>query len=130
MSISLNTIIIFTDRLEELADFYTRVFNFGPWARAPNHLGCQLGSVYFGFDRIKKCEQRSNCGIMLWFEVDDINESYTKLIRNGAVNRYPPVKKPWGDILASVFDPDENIIGIVQKKSSENPTPERNKEII
>ncbi len=38
------------------------------------------------------------------------------MIELGAVKRYAPVRKAWGDVLASVFDPDGNIIGVVQKK--------------
>jgi predicted enzyme related to lactoylglutathione lyase len=27
---------------------------------------------------------------------------------------YPPIKTSWGDVLAAIFDPDGNVIGLSQ----------------
>jgi len=113
---SLNTIIVYTSNMTSLANFYTRSLGIGPFDKLPGHLGCQFGSVYFGFDQVQECPDASNCGITLWFEIDDIESAYKTLLENGAMSRYSPTKKPWGGFLASVFDPDGNIIGISQKK--------------
>jgi hypothetical protein len=36
----------------------------------------------------------------------------------GARLRYAPLTKPWGDVLASLYDLDGNLIGLSQRKSS------------
>ena len=46
----LETVIVFTGQMEALASFYAEGLGIGPFERQPGHLGCQLGSVYFGFD--------------------------------------------------------------------------------
>jgi lactoylglutathione lyase len=112
--ITIDTIIIFTENLDSLSQFYAKGLGIGPYEKAPNHLGCQLGSVYFGFDRVAKKENAGN-SVTVWFSVEDIDTVYARLLSLGAKERSAPSVKPWGDILASVYDSDGNIIGLVKK---------------
>ena len=52
----------------------------------------------------------------LWFRVDDIQVTFDRFTQMGAKVRYPPTKKAMGEVLASVFDPEGNIIGLAQRK--------------
>ncbi len=74
----LSAVIIYTNRMKELAFFYSEVFNIQSWEEAPGRLGCLLGSIYFGFDSIENCDRKSNCGVTLGFEVDDIQTIFRK----------------------------------------------------
>ncbi len=56
---SLETVIIFTERMEELAEFYQSALSLGPWEQSPSHLGQQVGPVYFGFDQVDDAGQGS-----------------------------------------------------------------------
>jgi hypothetical protein len=31
--------------------------------------------------------------------------------------RYPPTRKPWGALLASLYDPDGNMVGLAQRQA-------------
>ena len=114
---SLETVIVFTTRMKELAEFYCKGLDIGPYQESPQHLGCHAGSVYFGFDQAddESAKTRSELGPTLWFTVDDIHASFDRLVELGATVRYPPTEKPWGAILASLEDPDGNIFGISQR---------------
>ena len=112
----LETVIVFTARMEELADFYGRGLAIGPFERSPGHLGCQLGPVYFGFDQVEETAESSRSGITIWFTVDDLERTYERLLQLGGQSVSPPTEKPWGATLASVRDPDGNLLGLAQRK--------------
>ena len=112
---TLDTVIIFSERMEELAKFYAAVLNIGPFQAQPDHLGCQLEQVYFGFDQVEKMGQASPAAVTLWFTVDDIQATFDRLVAMGAKVRYPPTQKPWGALLASVYDLDGNLLGLSQR---------------
>jgi len=114
---ALETVIIFTTQMEALAEFYEQALDIGPYESAPNHLGCQVGPVYFGFDQVEKNRKGYAPGsITVWFTVDDIQATFDRLVALGAEVRYPPTQKPWGALLASVEDPDGNILGLSQRR--------------
>lgn len=118
----LETVIVLTTRMNELAEFYCKGLDIGPYQESPQHLGCHVGSVYFGFDQVgdESAEARNKLGPTLWFTVDDIHAGFNRLVGLGATVRYPPTKKPWGAILASLEDPDGNIFGISQRLNDTN----------
>ena len=111
----LETVIIFTERMEELANFYQDAFQLGPFERSPRHMGQPLGHVYLGFDQVEAVQEGSGTGVTLWFTVDDIQATFDRLMAMGATVRYPPTQKPWGALLAAVHDPDGNMLGLSQR---------------
>lgn len=113
----LETVIIFTERMEELAVFYQEALEIGPYERSPDHMGCRVGPVYFGFDQFKDAESSPGSGATLWFTVDDIEDTFNRLVKMGARVRYPPTEKPWGALLAAVYDPDGNMLGLSQRRT-------------
>jgi len=117
---SLETVIIFTTRMKELSDFYSQGLNIGPYQESPQHLGCHVGSVYFGFDQVhdEAAEVQSKFGPTFWFTVDDIRAHFDRLVELGATVRYPPTEKPHVGYLASLKDPDGNIFGIAQRRDA------------
>ena len=110
---TLETAIIFTGRMEELARFYQEGLELGGFHRSPRHLGVQVGPVYLGFDQVEQVPG-GGC-VTLWFTVDDLQGTYERLVLMGAGVVYPPSRKPWGAYLAAVYDPDGNMIGLSQR---------------
>ena len=58
----------------------------------------------------------TSTSVTLWFTVDDIQSTYERLIELGALDRYAPTRKPWGAVLAAVYDPDGNMVGLSQRQ--------------
>lgn len=115
-NVALDTVIICTTRMRELAEFYKLGFELQePEPQGDNHLGFQLPGVYLGFDNVEEDQFLHPGATSLWFRVNDITETFERLKSVGARVKYPPTKKPWGDTLAAVFDPDGNIVGISQR---------------
>ena len=111
-----DTIIYFTSRMADLADFYGRGLALGePHGHGGNHLGFPLeGGVYLGFDQIDEAIPGFG-GPTVWFNVDDLQATFDRFVALGARIRYPPELKPMGDVLASLEDPDGNVFGLVSR---------------
>lgn len=92
---SLDTVIIFTTQMETLAEFYATGLGIGPYETSPGHLGCKVGSVYFGFDQVEALTGQTR-RVTLWFTMDDLQGTFDHLVQLGAEVRYPPMRKPWG----------------------------------
>lgn len=111
----LQTVIIQTSQLADLAEFYGRGLELGrPGATGDDHLGFQLPNLYFGFDLVADPPQPSGV-VSLWFEVQDIDAAFERFQGSGARVKYPPSKKPWGAVLAALYDPDGNVFGLSQR---------------
>lgn len=114
----LETVIVFTEHMEEMASFYQEAFELGPFESSPGHLGQQVGQVYVGFDQVEGVGASSEAGVTLWFSVNDLQATFDRLVSMGARVRYPPTEKPWGARLASVYDPDGNVLGLAQSRAA------------
>ncbi len=113
---TLDTVIILTTRMKELADFYQQGLELKqPTPHGDNHLGFQLPNAYLGFDKIDEHQAMSPGPVSLWFRVNDIEMTFKRFKEMGAKVKYPPTKKPWGDVLAAIFDPHGNTIGLAQR---------------
>lgn len=111
---ALDTVIIFTTRMEELAHFYQEALELGEFNLSSGHMGLQAGPVYLGFDQVEKRE--AGGGTTLWFTVDEIEATFDRLVKMGTRVGYPPTRKPWGGYLAALYDPDGNMIGLSQRE--------------
>jgi catechol 2,3-dioxygenase-like lactoylglutathione lyase family enzyme len=113
--VTLQTVIIQTGQIVEMADFYARGFELGEAAATGgDHLGFPLPNLYFGFDLVDDVPDPSGV-VSLWFEVEDIETTFSRFQEMEARIEYPPTKKPWGAILAALYDPDGNLFGISQR---------------
>jgi predicted enzyme related to lactoylglutathione lyase len=116
-----HTIIIQTARMEEMAAFYGQGLELGePISTGENHLGFTLPNVYLGFDLVPHPPEPTGT-ISVWFEVEDLDEVFHRFERLGAEIKYPPSPKPWGAILAALYDPDGNLFGLTQRNEPGNP---------
>lgn len=111
----LDTAIIFTQNMQELADFYSRGLGYdGAYTNSPGHIGFRLeNGVYLGFDHAETPYHGG--GVSLWFRVVDLDAAGERFVAAGASVRYSRKVLPNGDILASFQDPDGNVLGLVQR---------------
>ena len=111
----LQTVIIQTSQLTEMAHFYGRGLELGePAETGGDHLGFPLPNLNFGFDLVAAAPQPSGV-VSLWFEVVDIEATFKRFEELGAGVKYPPSKKPWGAVLAALYDLDGNMFGLSQR---------------
>lgn len=112
---NLDTVIIFTRSMQELADFYRAGLNYdGPYTTSPGHMGFRLDNgVYLGFDQVETAYQDG--GVSLWFGVPDLEAAFRQFRIAGATVRYAQKVLPNGDKLASLLDPEGNILGLVER---------------
>ncbi|MHC4952256.1 MAG: VOC family protein [Planctomycetota bacterium] len=118
MATSLDTVIVATVRMEELAAWYAAVLELGEWERLPGHLGQRVGEVYFGFDAVDEVSDGDPSGFVAWFHVDDVFQTFDRAVEAGAEVLEPPKEKPFGYTLACVRDPDGNRVGLAQKRGT------------
>ncbi len=116
---SLDTVIIFTEQMEELAAFYREGLELGPYQRSPGHMGQAVGPIYFGFDQVERSDGTPPSSVTLWFTVDDLQATFERMVAMGAGVRHPPAEKPWGAKLAAVSDPEGNLVGLSQRREAE-----------
>jgi predicted enzyme related to lactoylglutathione lyase len=114
-NVKLHTVIILTSQLKAMADFYRKGFGWDePVPTGGNHLGFQLPEIYFGFDLIESAPPPTGV-VSLWFEVENLDQSFEKFKTLGAKVKYSPTAKPWGATLAALYDPDGNVFGLAQR---------------
>jgi len=113
----LHTVIINTKNMQRLADFYREGLLLGEGQpHGSDHLGWQLPNLYFGFDLVAQ-DYIYPGAVSLWFAVADLQATFDRFVALGARVKYGPTKKPWGAVLAAVFDPDGNVVGLTQHDS-------------
>lgn len=90
----LETVIVFTEQMEELAGWYQPALGFPSFEASPGNLGKRLGPVYLGFDQLDPGLADGKPGVTLWFTVDDVEAMFDRLLAMRAKVRYPPTRKP------------------------------------
>lgn len=114
---SLDTVIIYTTRMAELAAFYGDGLELPAYeAEGTRHLGCKVGEVYFGFDQGDEASGQPPSAVTVWFTVDDLQRTFERFVGLGAQVVARPAKKPWGARIAAVLDPDGNRVGLAQRR--------------
>lgn len=110
----LSTIIIYTPQMKPLARFYAQALDFpAPTTQLENHIGYWVGANYVGFEPAEE-PLRQPGGVSAWFQVNDIHATYERLLKLGARAKSAPQKQPWGDLHATVIDPDGNLLGLIR----------------
>lgn len=113
--VRLSTVIIYTARFERLADFYARALDFpAPDTVLDNHIGYWLGDNYVAFEPPEDGHEPATGAVRAWFGVSDIEAAYARLLEHGATARSSPERQPWGDVHATVLDPEGNVLGLIQ----------------
>jgi predicted enzyme related to lactoylglutathione lyase len=114
-TVGVEAILFATPDPMALAGFYQRAFGFpAPHAQGDEHVGVMAGNTYLGFDRVRDDEQGGRGAMSLWFGVADTAATFQKLVELGATAKMKPdaTCSP-GETLATVLDPDGNVVGLL-----------------
>lgn len=113
--------ILSTGDLGRLVGFYRaafdaeRTYGFAGEDGKDVFVTLALGGITLGIGR-EDAPQGSHGRTALWFYVDDVDESYRRVLDAGGVSESEPTDMPWGERVARVRDPD----GLVLNLGAEN----------
>ncbi len=112
MKARIEAIFLQTTRLAELAEFYQTGFELEiPQPGDEGQLGFQLSEVFFALEQVSEHAPPPGA-TTIWFGVEDVTLVYNRLLQIGAREKSPPTVIG-SEIIASVFDPDGNVIGLL-----------------
>lgn len=109
-------VIIWTNRLEPLANFYTDILGLAPHSVRPNFISFRWGKTRLGIGVHSDVIGTSNdpLRIMVNLQVHDIDAEHNRLRDLGVKFIRSPEIEHWGGILCTFSDPDGNIIQLLQ----------------
>jgi len=111
-------VLIWTEpeRFEAMARFYRDRLGLTPRTSKPDFINFDWGGVRLSVsvhDRVRG-ESRDPFRIMVNLAVDDIRALHARLATAGVVFTRPPETEDWGGQVATLLDPDGNLLQIFQ----------------
>jgi predicted enzyme related to lactoylglutathione lyase len=116
------TTSLFADDVTAAADWYTTLLGVEPYFVRPvdgppayvefrfGDLQAELGIVDRGYAPHQDAKPG---GVVLYWHVDDVEETLTTLIAMGATEHEPRTERGPGFVTASVVDPFGNVLGVM-----------------
>lgn len=109
----LRTVIYKVAELEKAKNWYSKILGVEPYFDEPFYVGFNVGGFELGLDPDISDLTKGNNLVVYW-SVKNCGESFQKLLENGAKTHSEPRDIGGGIIVASVFDPFENVFGIIE----------------
>lgn len=110
-------VIIWTERLERLVPFYRDVLELPVHSERPDFVAFAFGEFRLSIgqhDGVRGAAQ-DPYRIMVNLGVKDIQAIYRSLSAKGAQFIRPPQREQWGGWVATLLDPDGNILQLLQQ---------------
>ena len=99
--------------IQQAKEWYTNVFGVRPYFDEPFYVGFNIGGYELGLMPEEKPSTDKTENVSVFWGVENIAESYDRLISLGAIAHETP-QNVGGDIMvATVKDPWDNVIGII-----------------
>ncbi len=115
--IGLRTTIYKVTEIEKARDWYTDVFETPPYFDQLFYVGFNIGGYELGLQPVTQRMERQADNVVVYWGVDNINEAYNWMIKNGA-EPYETPENVGGDIeVATVVDPWCNLVGLIYNPS-------------
>src|SRR4249920_1967270 len=112
MTSGIKTILYPVKDLARAKALYSNLLGVEPDMDEPYYVGFRVGDQDFGLD--PNGHSKGMAGPIGYWHVDDINESLKGLLDAGAVELQAIQDVGGGKLVASVTDPDGNVIGLIQ----------------
>ncbi len=109
----LRTVVYGVPDLERAKDWYTEALGVKPYVDEPYYVGFNVGGYELALNPKGTVAQPVGSGVRVFWGVDNIDEELDRLLSIGA-KPHKPVEDIGADIkVASVLDPDGNLIGLI-----------------
>ena len=112
MTSGMKTVIYPVKDIAAAKQLYGRLFDVEPYADEVYYVGFKVDGQDVGLD--PNGHRQGMTGPVLYWHVDDINESLEALLEAGAETQNPIRNVGGGRLIATVKDPDGNVIGLLQ----------------
>ena len=110
----LRTVIYHVEDLDRAKEWYGSVLGIQPYFDEPFYVGFDVGGFELGLQPEDPGVSRASTGVVAYWGVDDADAALERLLEFGASER-GGVQDVGDDIrLASVFDPFENVLGVIE----------------
>lgn len=117
MIVGLAGVLIWTseERFSAMRRFYVETLGLRPRSDRPNFVNFQIGAarltigVHNGVDGISRDPLR----VMVNLAVTDIDAAHVRLTSAGVPCLRAPSPEPWGGIVATYSDPDDNTVQLM-----------------
>lgn len=110
--LGLRTTIYKVNDLSKAKTWYTKAFDTDPYFDEPFYVGFNIMGYELGLLPEEHTSSKGD-NVMSYWGVEDIHKSYRKLIELGATKHEEPTNVGGELMVASVFDPWQNVIGII-----------------
>jgi len=111
--LGLRTTIYKVPDLQKAKDWYEQAFDTKAYFVEDFYVGFNIGGYELGLLPEPDSTSSKSENVVAYWGVDNINESYSKLIKNGATEHEKPMNVGGELWVASVRDPWDNVIGII-----------------
>jgi predicted enzyme related to lactoylglutathione lyase len=111
------------DRFEAMARFYRDVLGLSPRTSKPDFINFDWAGVRLSLsvhDRVRGTSREPH-RVMVNLAVDDIDALHARLAAAGVVFSRPPEREDWGGRVATLSDPDGNLIQLFQLPAAGSP---------
>lgn len=114
----LGGVLVYTaaDRFAAMRSFYVEVLGLEPRSDRPEFVNFELGdqrltvSVHSALDGPNPSPEH----VMVNLLVNDLGSAYASTLERGARSLRPPETEGWGGRVATLQDPDDNIVQLMQ----------------
>jgi len=113
MMLGLRTTGYIVNDLSKAKAWYTKAFQVKPYFDEPFYVGFNIGGYELGLMPEGEVANVKGENILSYWGVEDIQKEYDRLLELGATKHQEPTNVGGDLMVASVFDPWRNIIGII-----------------
>ena len=111
--LGLRTTIYKVSDLLKAKSWYAKAFETQPYFDEPFYVGFNIGGYELGLLPEEENQTSKGDNVMSYWGVEDIHKIYNHLIELGATEHEKPTSVGGELMVASVFDPWQNVIGII-----------------
>ncbi len=110
-------VIIWTEDLETLVEFYRDTLGLTPHSVRPDFVAFRWGSMRLSIGKHSRVQGRTDepYRVMVNLGVSNIHRLHEELTAKGVHFSRPPEQEHWGGWVATLSDPDGNMLQLMQQ---------------
>lgn len=108
----LRTTIYKVPNLTEAKQWYGQAFQTTPYFDEPFYVGFNINGYELGLVPDEGAKTKAD-NVLTYWGVDNVETEYSRLIQSGATEHEKPTHVGGNIVVASVYDPWGNVVGII-----------------